>query len=50
VPVSFLWDGDEHEQVELELGETDGDFIVVKSGLLVGQQVSLLYPDNFSRQ
>jgi len=49
IPVGFVRDGGGHRRVELDLGETDGDHIVVKRGLEVGQQVSLVYPDEFDR-
>lgn len=45
LPVGFVYSDGEHRRVELELGATDGQHIVVDSGLMVGEQVSLLYPE-----
>ncbi len=45
LPVGFVYEGGAHRRVELALGDTDGQHIVVKHGLEVGEQVSLLYPD-----
>ncbi len=49
LPIGFVRDGGGHRRVELELGETDGDFIVVNRGLEVGQKVSLVYPEDFDQ-
>ncbi|MAT95313.1 MAG: hypothetical protein CME59_22300 [Halioglobus sp.] len=47
VPVAFLREGGGHRRVELQLGESDGNFIVVNDGLQAGQQLSLVYPGQF---
>lgn len=47
-PVGFVVTGREHQQVPLDLGASDGNFIVVESGLEAGQQVSLVYPQEFT--
>lgn len=49
-PVGFLVENGEHKRVPLELGVSDSNFIVVNSGLVAGQQVSLVYPRQFSDQ
>ena len=46
LPVGFVFSDGAHRRVELELGDTDGQHIVVESGLAVGEQVSLLYPED----
>lgn len=48
--VGFLWEDGEHRRVPLQLGATDGDYIVVRDGLSVGQQVSLVYPASFNSE
>ena len=50
LPVGFVFSESAHRRVELELGDTDGQHIVVESGLAVGEQVSLLYPEGANRE
>lgn len=45
LPVGFVFEHGAHRRVELALGDTDGQHIVVTSGVEVGEQVSLLYPE-----
>ena len=42
--VCFVWDDDEATQRPVTLGASDGEYVVVRSGLDAGQQVLLTYP------
>lgn len=42
--VCFVWDDDEATQRNVSLGASDGEYVVVESGLDAGQQVLLTYP------
>jgi len=42
--VCFVWDDDEARRQAVELGASDGEYVVVESGLDAGQRVLLTYP------
>ena len=43
---SVLWRNGNPREVAVKLGDSDGEFVIVESGLEAGQQVMLVYPDN----
>ncbi len=43
-PVCFIWRRGSAERRKVDLGETDGDYIVVRDGLEEGDEVLLTYP------
>ncbi len=45
--VVFLWRDGRPKSLAVELGGSDGKYIVVEDGLEPGQEVMLVYPDNF---
>lgn len=43
---SVLWRNGNPREVAVELGDSDGEYVIVESGLEAGQEVMLVYPDN----
>lgn len=43
---SVLWRNGNPREVAVKLGDSDGEFVIVESGLEAGQEVMLVYPDN----